>query len=42
MYRYPLLLRWVAKNDACADIERLAGRSVREHADVQIDRFRSD
>ena len=39
MHRYPVLLRWVAKKVAFADIECLVGGSVREHSDVQIDRF---
>jgi len=42
LYRQPLLSRWVGTKDALLEIEHLVGRDTREHADLQIDRFRSE
>lgn len=42
LYRHPLLFRWVGKKDTLAQIERVLGRATREHADLDIDPFRSD
>jgi hypothetical protein len=41
LYRHPVLLRWVGKKDALSQIEHVIGLATREHADLDIDAFRS-